>query len=75
METQKITNLLDGSQESKFPTKKWYVIDTQTAKGKYSQNNYIKFATETFFFFLSSFFFFFFFFFFPFLKITFLQHN
>ena len=26
---------------------KWYVIDSQTAKGKYSQNNSIKFETET----------------------------
>ena len=35
------------SEESKFATKKWYVIDTQTAKDKYNQNNSIKFETET----------------------------
>ena len=36
METQKIINLLNGSsnQESKFGTKMWYVIDSQTTKGK-----------------------------------------
>ena len=34
--------------KSKFATKKWYVIDSQTAKGKYNQNNSIKFETETF---------------------------
>ena len=35
METQKIMNLLNDSsnEESKFATKKWYVLDTQTAKG------------------------------------------
>ena len=27
--------------------KKWYVIDSQTAKGRYNQNNSIKFDTET----------------------------
>ena len=48
METQKIINLLNDStnEESKFATKKWYVIDSQTAKGKYNQNNSIKFETE-----------------------------
>ena len=37
METQKIINLLNYSsnKESKFATKKWYVIDSQTTKGKY----------------------------------------
>ena len=34
-------------EESKFATKKWYVIDSQTAKGKYDQNNSIKFETES----------------------------
>ena len=34
-------------EESKFATKKWYVIDSQTAKGKYNQNNSIKFETES----------------------------
>ena len=35
METQKIINLLNNSsnEESKFATKKWYVLDNQTAKG------------------------------------------
>ena len=48
METQKIINLLNDSsnEESKFATKKWYVIDSQTAKGKYKQDNTIKFETE-----------------------------
>ena len=27
--------------------KKWYVIDNQTTKGKYNQNNSIKFETES----------------------------
>ena len=31
----------------KFVTKKWYVINSQTAKGKYNQNNSIKFETES----------------------------
>ena len=49
METQKIINLLNDSsnEESKFATKKWYVIDSQTAKGKYKQGDTIKFKTET----------------------------
>ena len=47
METQKIINLLDDSEESKFATKRWYVIDSQTAKGKYNQNNSIKSEAET----------------------------
>ena len=49
METQKIINLLNdsGNEESKFATKKWYVIDSQTAKDKYNQNNSIKFETES----------------------------
>ena len=36
METQKTVNLLNGSDDenSKFATKKWYVIDSET-KGKY----------------------------------------
>ena len=48
METQKIINLLNDSsnEESKFATKKWYVINSQTAKGKYDQNNSVKFETE-----------------------------
>ena len=49
METQKIKNLLNDSSNkaSKFATKKCYVIDSQTTKGKYKQGNTIKFETET----------------------------
>ena len=49
METQKIIKLLNDSsnEESKFATKKWYVIDSQTTKGKYKQGDVIKFETET----------------------------
>ena len=48
METQKFINVLNDSsnEESKFATKKWYVIDSQTAKGKYKQGDTIKFETE-----------------------------
>ena len=49
METQKIINLLNDSsnEESKFATKKWYVIDSQITKGKYKQGDVIKFERET----------------------------
>ena len=49
MEAQKIINLLNHSsnEESKFATKKWYVADSQTTKGKYKQGDVIKFETET----------------------------
>ena len=49
METQKFINVLNDSsnEESKFATKKWYVIDSQTAKSKYKQGDTIKFETET----------------------------
>ena len=49
METQKIINMLNDSsnQESKFGTKNWYVIDSQTTKGKWKQSDTIKFETET----------------------------
>ena len=49
MEIQKIINfLIDSSnEESKFATKKWHVIDSQTAKDKHNQNNSIKFETES----------------------------
>ena len=49
MEAQKIINLLNDSsnEESKFATKKWYVIDSQTTKGKYKQGDPIQFETET----------------------------
>ena len=48
MGLQKIINMLTDSsnEQSKFATKKWYIIDSQTAKDKYNQNNSIKFATE-----------------------------
>ena len=48
METQNIINLSNdsSSEESKFATKKWYVINSQTAKGKYKQGDTIKFETE-----------------------------
>ena len=36
-----------SSEESKFATKKWYVIDSQTTKDKYKQGDVIKFETET----------------------------
>ena len=49
MKTRKIINLLNDSnnEESKFTTKKWYVIESQTTKGKYKQGSTIKFETET----------------------------
>ena len=49
METEKIINLLNDSsnEESKFATRKWYVIDSQTKKCKYKQGETIKFETET----------------------------
>ena len=49
METQRIINLLNDSsnEESKFATKKWYVIDSQKVKVKYKQGDVIKFETET----------------------------
>ena len=49
MERQKIINLLNNSsnKESNFARKKWYVIDSQTAKDKYNQNNSNKFETKS----------------------------
>ena len=49
MKMQNIINLLSDSsdKESKFATKKWYVIDSQTAKGKYNPNICIRFEMET----------------------------
>ena len=49
METQKIITLLHDSsnEDSKFATKKWQVIDSQSTKGKYKQGDTIKFKTET----------------------------
>ena len=48
METQKIVNLLNRSDKgnSKFATKKWYVIDSETT-GAYSENEQIKFLTNS----------------------------
>ena len=48
METQKISILLDSSENefSKFPTKKQYVIDSET-KGNYLHENPIKCFTSS----------------------------
>ena len=48
METQKIINLLNSSENeySKFATKKWYVIDSES-KGVYSHENPTKFFTSS----------------------------
>ena len=48
METQKIVNLLNGSdnKNSKSETKKWYVIDSES-KGNYSKDEPIKFLTRS----------------------------
>ena len=48
-ETQKIIIFLNdlSNEESKFATKMWYIIVTQTAKGKYNQNKSNKFETES----------------------------
>ena len=48
METQKIVNLLNGSdnEKSKFATRKWYVIDSES-KGNYSHKNEINFLTNS----------------------------
>ena len=47
METQKTVNLLNGfdNENSKFSTKKWYIIDSES-KGNYSLKNPIKFLTS-----------------------------
>ena len=48
METQEIVTLLNDptNENSKFPTKKWYVIDSES-KGVYSLENEIKFLTSS----------------------------
>ena len=48
METQKIINLLNGSgkENSKFATRKWYVIDNKP-KNNYSLNAETKFLTKS----------------------------
>ena len=47
METQKIVNLLNGSnnENSKFATKKWNIIDSES-KGNYSHRIRIMFLTS-----------------------------
>ena len=48
MEAQKTVNLLNGSdnENSKFATKKWYIIDSES-KGNYSHENPIKVLTKS----------------------------
>ena len=48
METQKILNLLNSSENeiSKFPTKKWYVIDSET-KSNYSHDPIKRFTSSS----------------------------
>ena len=48
METQKIINLwnVSDNENSKFATKKWYVIDDES-NGNYSHHNSIKFLTSS----------------------------
>ena len=48
MEAQKIVNLLNDSdnENSKFATKKWYIIDSES-NGNYSDHNPIKFLTKS----------------------------
>ena len=48
METQKIVNLLNGSDDenSRFATKKWYIIGSES-NGNCSQNDEIKFLTRS----------------------------
>ena len=48
METQKIVNLLNGSdnESSKFATKKWYIINSES-NGNYSHHNTIKFLASS----------------------------
>ena len=48
METQKIVNLLNASdnENSKFATKKWYVINSESNRN-YSKDEEIKFLTRS----------------------------
>ena len=48
METQKIVNLLNDTdnENSKFGTKKWYIIDSES-KGNYLRDNEIKFLASS----------------------------
>ena len=49
METQKIVNFLDSSENefSKFATKQWNVIDSNETKDNYSHENPIRFLTNS----------------------------
>ena len=48
METQKILNLLNSSENeySKFATKKWYIVDSESI-GNYSQNDETNILTRS----------------------------
>ena len=48
MKTQKIVNLLNGSdnENSKLATKKWYITESES-KGNYSKDEEIKFLTRS----------------------------
>ena len=48
METQKIVNLLNSSENeySKFATKNWYTVDSKKS-GAYSEDQSIKFLTNS----------------------------
>ena len=48
MEMQKIVNLLNNSENeySRFATKKWSIIDSES-KGSYSRENSIKFLAKS----------------------------
>ena len=48
METQKIVNLLNGSDNnnSRFATKKWYIFDSES-NGNYSENHEMEFLTRS----------------------------
>ena len=48
METQKIVNLLNGSdnENPRFATKKWYIMDSES-KGNYLTDEEIKFLTRS----------------------------
>ena len=46
METQKNVNLLNVSDNDRFATKKWYIIDSES-KGNYSTDQEIKFLTRS----------------------------
>ena len=39
--------MIQGMKSQNLIQKKWYVIDSQTTKGKYKEDDTIKFQTET----------------------------